>query len=476
MIRTRGGERAFLLAADLAIVCGAFAAAYALRFRLGLLALTEGPTPAWSDYARALPVVALVFVLVLRAWGLYRDVLARGIDAFERTVEATTLASLIVLAASFFDRSFSYSRAVFLLLWAQCLLLLPLPRLLLQRRRRRAYARGEDLLPALIVGTTPRARDLLVRLGRHSRYGLAVRGLIAVEPQQDGEEREEQRADPPRVWGHLRQLEQVLVESGARELLLAHDLERLPLFELLETCERLGVEVRMVPHTLDLFVTASDLGELFGVPFVSIREDRAEALSLALKRAFDLGLGLALSLLTLPLIGALALLIRREDGAPALLRQRRVGRGGEVFGMWKLRSMVPDAEDRLHEFVDLDAIPEPIVKLPEDPRVTRLGRLLRRWSLDELPQLWNVVWGDMSLVGPRPEVEVVVARYDARHRRRLKAKPGITGLQQLEARGAQELEERIRLDVYYTRRRTFLFDLWILARTPAAVVKGRGAI
>jgi lipopolysaccharide/colanic/teichoic acid biosynthesis glycosyltransferase len=125
--------------------------------------------------------------------------------------------------------------------------------------------------------------------------------------------------------------------------------------------------------------------------------------------------------------------------------------------------------------VDVESLPEPVFKVEDDPRVTRFGRFLRRTSLDELPQLWNVLKGNMSLVGPRPEEERIVARYDENQRRRLKAKPGITGLQQVEARGVTSLDERIRLDVIYIRRRTFLFDLWILARTVLAVLSGRGA-
>ncbi|HBP21128.1 MAG TPA: hypothetical protein DEA08_25495, partial [Planctomycetes bacterium] len=261
---------------------------------------------------------------------------------------------------------------------------------------------------------------------------------------------------------------------GARELLLAHDLERLRLFELLELCERRDVEVRMVPHTIDLFITPADLTELFGVPFVAVREDRVDRLSLALKRVFDLAAASALLLVSLPVLALLALLIRR-DGGPAFFVQRRIGYGGEAFRLWKLRSMVHDAEARLKEVVDLEALDEPVYKVQDDPRVTPIGRLIRRWSLDELPQLFNVILGEMSLVGPRPEVESVVARYNAHQRRRLKAKPGLTGLQQVLARGSLDLEERIRLDVYYTRRRSFVFDLWILARTPLAVLLGRGA-
>ena len=147
-----------------------------------------------------------------------------------------------------------------------------------------------------------------------------------------------------------------------------------------------------------------------------------------------------------------------------------------MFSMWKLRTMVADAEARLGELVDVEQLAQPVFKLEDDPRVTPLGRRLRRWSLDELPQLWNVVRGDMSLVGPRPEEEAVVRHYDAHHRRRLKARPGLTGLQQIEARAVVDLDERVRLDVYYLRRRTFLFDLWILSRTPRAVLRGEGAV
>jgi lipopolysaccharide/colanic/teichoic acid biosynthesis glycosyltransferase len=164
-----------------------------------------------------------------------------------------------------------------------------------------------------------------------------------------------------------------------------------------------------------------------------------------------------------------------QSPGPGLFAQRRVGQDGQAFLMRKLRSMVPDAEARLPDIVDVGALDQPVYKLDEDPRVFPLGRFLRRWSLDELPQLWNVVRGEMSLVGPRPEAEEVVARYDAHQRRRLKAKPGMTGLQQVHARATLDLEERIRLDVYYIRRRTFLFDLYILARTPWAVVSGHGA-
>ncbi len=468
MIRTSRGEAAGLLLCDLAMLAAAFVIAYVLRFRWGWLVVTDVPAPPPSEYARAFAFVAAVFVLVLHSRRLYGVMPARGFDVVEGTWRACTLAALVVLAVSFFYREVSYSRSVGLIAWLGALAFVPLPRALLLARRRRLYRRGRGLVPALLVGSAQRAADLHRRLGDHRRYGLDVVGALAPPASGPG-------PAGLAVLGALEDLEPVVLATGAREVLICDSLERLALLETLERCERLGVEARVVPQVYDLFVTPGDLTELHGVPFIAVREQRFERLSLALKRLFDIGVAGTLVVACAPLLALLIALIRRESPGPALFAQRRIGEGGRVFWMWKLRSMVVDAEARLAEVVDLEALEQPVFKPDRDPRVTRVGRWLRRWSLDELPQLWNVLRGDMSLVGPRPEMEAVVARYDAHHRRRLKAKPGLTGLQQIVARASPDLDERIRLDVYYIKRRTFLYDLWLLLRTPWAVLVGRGA-
>lgn len=471
MIRPSRAQALLLGAVDLVLVAASFVAAYVLRFHFDVGAVTPAPAE-FGRYAEALVVIGAVFHVVLRGRGLYEHLPPRGIDVLEETLGAVTFGSVIVLAASFFYRDFSYSRSVCLIAWALMVMALPAPRLLLMFRRRRRYARGLDLVPALIVGAPARAHDLARRLASHRRYGLDIVGILTPEasPPQDAP------ADAPPWLGPVRDLAVVARKAHAREVLISDTLERLELLTVLETCEAIAVEARVVPAVYDLFTTARDLTELHGVPFIAVRERRFELLSRALKRAFDLAVGLLLLVPAAPLIALLALLVRRESPGPALFVQRRVGEAGQPFRMWKLRSMVVDAEARLGELVDVDRLAAPVFKLEDDPRVTRVGRFLRRWSLDELPQLWNVVLGDMSLVGPRPEEEAIVARYDAHHRRRLKAKPGLTGLQQLEARASGDLDERVRLDVYYLRRRTFLFDLWILARTPWAVLRGKGAV
>lgn len=472
MIRAGRGEAILLGALDLLVVAATFVLAYELRFSWEVAAITDAPPPPFARYAEALGVVLVVFHLVLRSRDLYEALPPRGIDVAEETLGAVTLASLIVLAASFFQREFTYSRSVTLLAWGLLCLLLPLPRLVLQRRRRRRWARGQGLVPALILGSPRRAADLAARLANRRWFGVEVRGRVRPPGEAPG------LADPtgaPAAAGDARDLTGALARSGARELLITDGLERLELLEALETCERVGVEARVVPEIFDLFITAHDLTELHGVPFVAIREQRFPRLSGLAKRVVDLILGVPLLLLSLPLLAALCWRIRRESPGPALFVQVRVGEGGRPFRMWKLRTMVQDAAARLPELLDVNALAQPVFKLQDDPRVTPFGRWLRRTSLDELPQLWNVVKGDMTLVGPRPEEEAIVARYDAHQRRRLKARPGLTGLQQIEARAVTDLDERVRLDVLYIRRRTLLFDLWILLRTPLAVLRGDGA-
>jgi exopolysaccharide biosynthesis polyprenyl glycosylphosphotransferase len=342
-----------------------------------------------------------------------------------------------------------------------------------RRRRRRA---GLDLAPALIIARPEKARELTLRLKDEVRFGLRLVGVLSpVKVSVPSFDQDHEHEHELASLGDLEQLEDVIRAHRIEEVLVGDELGKDELVRTIATCEHLDVEPRIVPSVYDLCITASDFLDLDGVPFIAVRERRFEHVSLALKRVFDALAAAVLLAVTSPLLLACALAVRRGSPGPAFFGQRRVGENGRVFTMWNFRSMVPNAEARLGEVVDVERLSEPVFKVENDPRVTGVGRFLRRTSHDELPQLWNVLRGDMSLVGPRPEEEKIVARYDVHQRRRLKAKPGITGLQQVEARGTGSLEERIRLDVIYIRRRTFVFDLWILARTAFAVLSGRGA-
>jgi lipopolysaccharide/colanic/teichoic acid biosynthesis glycosyltransferase len=204
---------------------------------------------------------------------------------------------------------------------------------------------------------------------------------------------------------------------------------------------------------------------------------RAEvAVGPRLKRALDLAGAIALILVTAPILLAVAIAIKLEDGGPILFRQVRVGKDGRHFVIFKFRSMVQNAEALKAQLLAQNEMRDGILfKIRKDPRITRVGRLIRKLSLDELPQLFNVVRGEMSLVGPRPPVPSEVARYDPAHRRRLSATPGITCLWQVSGRNEIDFQGQVRLDVQYIERQSLGLDLAILLRTIPAVISGRGA-
>lgn len=215
------------------------------------------------------------------------------------------------------------------------------------------------------------------------------------------------------------------------------------------------------------------------------------------KRLSDIVISALLILVTFPIMALVAILIRIESSGPAIFTQTRVGEnrrraggakgnvpavdrrrkdlGGRPFTMYKFRSMVQEAEAMLPCLVDLGALSEPVFKFDNDPRITRLGRILRKASLDELPQLFNILKGDMTLVGPRPEAVNVVELYEEEHKRRLQVKPGLTGLQQINCRGTTSMQERLKYDLHYIKHRSLILDLAILYKTVFAVIIGTGA-
>jgi lipopolysaccharide/colanic/teichoic acid biosynthesis glycosyltransferase/GT2 family glycosyltransferase len=236
----------------------------------------------------------------------------------------------------------------------------------------------------------------------------------------------------------------------------------------------------LLPALPMMWVRAFALGFGFAAGLFRFRNTGDErppltAVERAAKRLVDLAVALALLPFVAPLMAAIALSIKLDAPGPVLFRQVRIGQKGHPFTIYKFRSMVDGAEDALAQLVDVDALSEPSFKIPNDPRVTRAGRFLRRWSLDELPQLFNVLRGEMSLVGPRPEEARLVARYTDDQRRRLAVKPGITGPMQINGRGDLPFEERLRLELDYIEGYSFARDLRILTRTLPAVLDGAGA-
>jgi exopolysaccharide biosynthesis polyprenyl glycosylphosphotransferase len=244
---------------------------------------------------------------------------------------------------------------------------------------------------------------------------------------------------------------------------------------LVRVCERSGVAVRLVPDLFQLSLNRVDLDQFYGVPLIAVRAPVISGRQGSVKRAIDVVVAAVSLIVTAPLTAAIALAIRLETPGPALFRQTRLGRDGVPFTCLKFRSMVQDAERELPSLADRNEASGPLFKMRDDPRLTRVGRWIRRLSLDELPQLLNVLAGDMSLVGPRPPLPGEAEQYEDWHRRRLEVAPGLTGLWQVSGRSEVTFDEMVMLDLFYAENWSLAMDMQILLRTVPSVLRGTGA-
>jgi exopolysaccharide biosynthesis polyprenyl glycosylphosphotransferase len=306
----------------------------------------------------------------------------------------------------------------------------------------------------LIVGTGPLAAATRRKLELFPDVHLDV---VANRPSAE--------VGSPAQW--LVGIDRVILASGS--------IDERAIADIVAICRQNRIKFSMVPPARGMFGTAVQLSHVADLPVVEYTTWDVSRSTLLLKRILDIVVSVVTIALLLPLGAIIAICIKVSSRGPVIFAQRRSGLNGKPFRMYKFRTMVSDAEARLSEVISLDDLRDPMFKLPHDPRVTRVGRLLRRTSLDELPQLINVLKGDMSLVGPRPEQVELVDRYRPEHRFRLDVKPGITGPMQVYGRGALSFDERLALEREYIENLSLGRDLHLLALTLAAVAGGRGA-
>jgi exopolysaccharide biosynthesis polyprenyl glycosylphosphotransferase len=483
-----------LLLADLGAAAAALVLAYVIRFELGIFPPVLNA--ATVEYVKLYVVVGVVLAILAYSYQLYRIApLSTNLEEVQVVVKIVTFATAIGFVITSFYSDVNLSRWTLVSFWALAIILITSNHALYRYWRASRYTRGLDRLQTIVIGEPN--NHLIRRLTKGTVSGMQIIGWLRA-----GERRKSDRSDDSaalqRRAGLLVRSAQIseieddfqtpclgtiddtraILASGIVEqaLIVEHGLTHDQLLETIEACEQYNVYVRLIAPVYDLLVQPLDLAFLDGMPLVRIDEVRHHPVSELVKRTCDIVVAGALLLLFAPVMLIIGALIRWTSPGPALFRQVRAGRNGRAFQMLKFRTMVVDAEHRLTSIIDVNRLAEPVFKIVRDPRVTPVGRWLRRFSLDELPQLMNVLKGDMSLVGPRPEELRLVEHYDVWQRRRLKVKPGITGLQQIEARGAlSSLHDRVRLDMYYTRKQSVLLDLVILFRTVGTVLSGRGA-
>jgi len=443
--------RSLFVVADMCIVTASWLGAYVLRF------VVEVPFPGQDvglrPYAELLLLILPLWLLLYRIRGLYRPWRIGSLFQEAGVLLTTNLLGLVLLVAiSFFLRSYFYSRVVlgtfFLLTTVSQVALRVGVRLLLRRMRRRGF----NLRHVLVVGAGELAASVIDRIRGHPEAGLRVLGVLG-EP--GGRGQSDVRRVP--VLGSYHDLRTVVGEKEPDVVLLAlpgRDADHLE--KILQAVEDEMVSIAIVPDLPAMITLRSELEELDGLPMIALREGPLVGWARVQKRVFDLVVAGLASLVLGPVIAVLALAIRLTSGRPVLFAQERMGLDGHRFRMLKFRTMRGDAE---HET-------GPVWTVRDDPRRTRLGRLLRRTSLDELPQLWNVLRGDMSLVGPRPERPVFIEQFRREipgYMLRHKMKAGVTGWAQVHGwRGDTSLHERVEHDLYYIQHWSLALDLRIL--------------
>ena len=325
----------------------------------------------------------------------------------------------------------------------------------------------------LVVGSGPKARLVTMRLIVQGGDHLDVLGYVGDSA---GGEVSGPASTGARYFGDPGNLARVATDQQVTRVVIADDeLSARSVGEIIATCRNARVAVTMVPANQAVLGPGTELNRIAEVPMLDFQFSDPPRSTMAIKRFMDLTVSISMLAVTAPLLALAAAVIRLDSPGPVFFRQVRIGRDGRRFTMFKLRTMVDDAEEQLDSLIDLDALDEPAFKITNDPRVTRIGRLLRRSSFDEVPQFINVLKGDMSLVGPRPEEEAVVALYDERQRQRLRVKPGLTGPMQVAGRGGLTFEERLALERDYVDNLTITGDVKILLRTPRAVIRGEGS-
>lgn len=436
-------------------------AALAWAWGESLLPIVLHETIPKGNYILNALVTAVVLLPVFHSIGLYREHHSiLNIREYEDLIKGWGLtAGISLLALTLIERSFQ-SRGIFLIVWGVLLVVLFVFRFSIYRLGIWLRRQGWRDRPVLIYGAGEVGRKLVERVRRSPKAGLDVRGFIDDAPDLRGTE-----VQGIPVLGGFSELAEVIRETEVEEVLVA--MSRAPwssVAAILDICRRQGVEVRVVPSLFDIVLQQVEVKDIDGLPLIGMDAPRIPPGSALLKRLFDLVVSLVLLGVFLPVMLALSAAILWVDGKPVFFRQIRVGMGGKPFEILKFRSMFVDA-------------PKYAVTPGTgfDPRITPIGRILRRTSLDELPQLINVLRGEMSLVGPRPEMPFIVETYNDLQRQRLNAKPGITGLWQISPDRATAIHENMDYDIYYIRNQSFLLDLAILAKTASSVVAGEGA-
>jgi exopolysaccharide biosynthesis polyprenyl glycosylphosphotransferase len=434
-------------------------------------ALRPGARPYTAAFLVVLLIAPVIWVGVFALLQLYSFTRLSPAEEFRRLIEGSGIAVVVKVVLGLVTNITILSllsRGWLALTWAVALVLTLATRQMWHRHMGRLRAEGRLCYRTLIVGTNDEAFQIAEMLQRRA-LGFDALGFVQTNGQVVG-------SSSLPILGDSDDLTELIDRHGVECVFVASSAVRVDLMkQLTRDIRSHDVEVRVSANMTEILssrLTVQPVGDLLAL---SLRPARLSGPQAVAKRSFDLIVGSIVIVLTSPIWLLAALMVKVTSRGPILFRQLRVGKDGRSFRMYKFRTMTRDAEARLPDLLARNEASGPLFKIRDDPRITRVGRILRRYSIDELPQVLNVVKGDMSLVGPRPPLPNEVATYEEWHRGRLDVRPGITGLWQVRGRSELSFDDYVRLDLFYIENWSILYDLFIMGKTIPAVLLRKGA-
>jgi exopolysaccharide biosynthesis polyprenyl glycosylphosphotransferase len=412
----------------------------------------------------------LVFLIVFHSARLYeRESSLLHVVEAKKLLVSSVFGSLLILGATFYFRFIDFSRMMLSASLLFAFFFLVIERSIFYRLSIFFHMQGRALRPSLIYGAGVVGRHLCKRVYHSPALGIRIVGFLDDDQALWGKDvkiREISSNGIYKVLGGLNELPELIKAKSIKEVFVS-----LPTasyqrnLEILQACKKLRLAVSVVPPTFGRQMHALEMQDIGGIPIIREKQSRPKIFYPMFKRVFDVFVSLGMLLVLSPIMVAIVVAIKLDSRGPAIFRQRRVGLNGKEFNFFKFRSMRVDANP--YSFTP---------KVSQDPRITRFGRWLRRSSLDELPQLINVVRGEMSIVGPRPEMPFIVETYNEEQRERLKVKPGITGVWQISAVRGEPIHANMEYDLFYLEHRSFILDMIIMIKTLITAIRGIGAV
>jgi len=459
--------------ADFALILLAFRIAYWLRYdREWIRAVDEVNFVSFGRYMPWALLLTATILFSLKMAGAYNFSNNRSwFDSIYSIMSSTATGVGAIILLFFLYPSYFYSRLIFAYAAILIVILLSLARLLERYARGLLLQHGIGSRRVLIVGLGEVGRTIIRHIVARPELGFVVVGFVDDAPGK-------MRTDMGRfkALGSTDSLPDLLPNLDVGEIIITLPwIHHKKIMEIMSLSQREHVRTLIVPDIFQLSLSRVHMEDIQGIPLLGIREPSLRGWNLFLKRVVDVLLASFGLVALAPLCLLIALAIKLESRGGALFKQQRVGRNGSQFTVYKFRSMYAGADQDRERLNNLNEADGPLFKIREDPRRTRVGRILRRFSLDEIPQLYNVLRGEMSIVGPRPALPEEVANYEGWHRKRLEVSPGITGLWQTSGRSDISFEEMCLLDIYYVEQWSPSFDVKILLKTLPAVLFGRGA-